>query len=206
MQPPPDHCSSRCAFTNAGQGVLYTVTLQNMGNSRLRGVNVNPVLALDNGTAVTGLGNWDCTLAAVIEHGASLVCSASFNFGISDIEAGSMYFAGTAAATSVTDIPITVAASNVTVTNAPALTFRVDAAVCNAPDPTNFAGSTVTCTSTVELTNTGESSWSEQQALQAVPHLYDNSSMSTSVVTSPQMWACMRDAWMIEQHQVRASC
>jgi hypothetical protein len=158
--------------------VLYTVTLQNTGNSRLRGVNVNPVLALDNGTAVSGLGNWDCSLPAVIDFGASLVCAASFNFAISDIEAGNMYFAGTAAATSVTDVPITVDAPNVTVTNAPALTFRVDAAVCDAPDPTNFAGSMVTCTSAVELTNTGESSCSEQQDLQVVPHSYENSSMS----------------------------
>jgi hypothetical protein len=139
--------------------VLYTVTLQNQGNSRLRGVNINPVLALDNGTAVTGIGAWSCTLPAVIEHAGSLVCSASFNFGISDIEAGSMYFAGTALATSVTDVPITVTQPNVTVANTPSLTFKVDAAVCAAPDPSNFAGSTVTCASAVELTNTGKLVW-----------------------------------------------
>jgi hypothetical protein len=138
-----------------------------MGNSRLRGVNINPVLAVDNATAVTGLGTWNCTLSAVIEHAALLVCSASFNFGISDIEAGSMYFAGTALAASVPDVPIVIAAPNVTVTNAPALTFRVDAAVCSAPDPTNFAGSTVTCASAVELTNTGKTSWSTKRLLQA---------------------------------------
>jgi hypothetical protein len=147
------HLRSTAAPT--GQGVLYTVTLQNQGNSRLRSVDITPELAFDNGTAVTGLGAWDCTLPATIEHAAQLVCSASYNFDITAIEAGSMYFAGTAFATSVSAVPITVALPNVTVANTPSLTFVVDAAVCSDPAPDNFAGSTVTCTSAVELTNTG---------------------------------------------------
>lgn len=141
--------------------MLYTVTLLNQGNSRLRNANINPVLSLANGTAVIGLGSWSCassaTLPATIEFGASLECSASFNFGISDIESGSLSFGGTVLADGLAmAVPITVTQPTVAVTNTPSLTFKVDAAVCSAPDPNNFAGSMVTCASAVELTNTGK--------------------------------------------------
>jgi hypothetical protein len=134
----------------AGDSVEFSWQLNNTGNAKLR----NVAIQLADAQAQANLTCTPAVPAATLGFGESVACTSTRTFSQAEIELGSFQLTGTATAADVTG---TIAFDPITVTlpNKPALSLTIDNSTCGNPSPTNFAGSTVTCTDAVVLTNEG---------------------------------------------------
>lgn len=152
LRRPPCWFSSKLltvfAIACAGDAVLFSLQLDNTGNAQLKNVEIS----LTGGQ--TSLSCTPTLPAATLAFGSSILCTSTRTFTQDEIELGSFHLTGTASATGVPAIAFT--PINVTLPNWPALSLTINNSTCDTPtSPENFAGSTITCTDAVVLTNEG---------------------------------------------------
>jgi hypothetical protein len=125
------------------------VRLNNIGNAKLRNVDIT----LADTTADTNMTCTPPVPASELAHGGFVVCESTRAFTQDEIEIGSFILQGTASAADLTNLAMP--SISVTLPNQPALSLTIDNSFCGPPTSTNFAGSTVTCTDAVVLSNEG---------------------------------------------------
>jgi hypothetical protein len=133
----------------AADEVTFSLRLNNTSNAKRRNVGIT----LADATANTNMTCTPPVPAATLAHGGFIECTSTRAFTQTEIEAGTFVLTGTASAA---DNPnLAVPTITVALPNQPALSLTIDGSKCGAPATTNFAGSTVTCTDAVVLSNEG---------------------------------------------------